>query len=102
MLSLSIKKLIQTNSAILVDRFSTTCSLTRKKKYEKSPAKESSSFSFPLRISPNRRAMLQNYEYFLVLDFEATCDQEKPPKPQFIKTNLFYLFFSSLFFSIFF
>ncbi|GFO05084.1 eri1 exoribonuclease 3 [Plakobranchus ocellatus] len=32
--------------------------------------------------SSDARALNQNFDYFLVLDFEATCDNEKPPKPQ--------------------
>lgn len=26
--------------------------------------------------------VIQNFQYFVIVDFEATCDKEKPPYPQ--------------------
>ncbi len=82
MFSLSVKKLIQTNySTILVNNFSKSCSLKRKKK-NNTESFDHQLFSFPFNHKIIKKRAMQNYEYFLVLDFEATCDQEKPPQPQ--------------------
>ena len=38
--------------------------------------------------SENARQPTQVFDYFLVLDFEATCDQDKKPQPQVIMNEL--------------
>jgi hypothetical protein len=38
------------------------------------------------------KLMKQKYDYFLVLDFEATCDDKKKLVPQ-VSSSLFYILF---------
>ena len=49
----------------------------------------------PLRQASNMAKSAvpeQTFDYFLVLDFEATCDDKTRLKPQVCKSNLYHLF----------
>ena len=77
----NFKKFMQLNK--MASNSISTTSPHSKKKSENSNGQ----FSFPIRQL--KSISKQNYDYFLVLDFEATCDAEKTPQPQVCLTFKF-------------